>query len=152
MILLVVSIGVAFGVGYWSGTLNVLRDKNEGVCENLWLLGTEVVKNDVNNQWNISVTLENRGQENSTVDYVLINRRDINPKIVPADPIAENVTVSPSLPVEIKGCFFYGDYPGNRTITITIKYDTLDFSSGITIEIIFHTEAGWDYPVSIILP
>jgi len=149
IVLLAVSIAVAFSMGYWSGMLSVQKDENE-VPENLWLLSNQAIRDDANNQWNISVTLENLGRANSTVVLVLINGKDPNPKIVPPA-FGKNVTVF-SLPLVIKGVFHYADRPGNGTIIITIKYGTLDFSAGTKLEIRFHTSAGCDYPVSVILP
>jgi len=149
IILLTVFIGVAFSIGYWSGTLNVQVNENEESFENLWLVSTEAIRDNVNNQWNISVTLENLGRVNSTVVNVLINGKDPNPNIVPPA-FGKNVTVSP-LPISIKGVSSYADRPANATVTIIIKYDTLGFSTGTKMEIIVHTSAGFDYPISVTL-
>jgi len=129
IILLAVSIGVAFSGGYWSGALNRSVSEYEyGQAENLWCLGTEIIEDDVNGQWNISVTLENLGHANSTVVLVLIDGKSPDPHMVPSA-FGNNVTVSP-LPLEIKGCFKYEDRPSNGTITVSIKYGTVGFSSG----------------------
>jgi len=149
IILLTVFMGVAFSIGYWLGTLNVQVNENEESSENLWLVGTEAIRDNVNNQWNISVTLENLGRVNSTVVNVLINGKDPNLNIVPPA-FGKNVTVSP-LPISIRWVSSYADRPANGTVTITIKYDTLDFSTGTKMEIIVHTSAGFDYPISVTL-
>ncbi len=151
--LLAVSVGVAFSVNYWLGILGGYGSASGieyGQPENLWWLGTEIVKDDVNSQWNISVTLENMGRANSTVVLVLIDGKSPNPNIVPPA-FGNNVTVSP-LPLELKGCFKYEDRPGVGTITVSIKYGTADFSSGTKIELTFHTNNGWNYPLWISLP
>ena len=151
LVLIVVSLGVGLSIGYWSGTLRV-PEEDEYVSQDIWWLGTDVIKDDVKGQWNISTTLENRGVDNSTVGMVILDGVD-------TDDFGENVTVS-QLPIYIKGSPAYGETPTNGTITTTIKYGTtlirtyrtLNFTSGSTIEIKFHTSAGVDYPLSVTLP
>ena len=155
LILIVTSLGIGLGIGYWSGTLQAPED-DEYVRQDIWWLGTEIVKDDVNGQWNISTTLENRGCDNATVVLINLNReasitgQDTDLNIFPSA-IEGNVTVSP-LPMPINGVFSYGEIPPNGTITLTMKYDTLGYTSGTTIEVIYHTSAGVDYPLFVTLP
>ena len=151
LILIVVSLGVGLSIGYWSGTLRV-PEEDDYVRENLWWLSTEVVRDDIHGQWNISTILENRGGDNSTVGMVILDGAATRS-------FGENVTVSP-LPLLIEGAFNYCVTPPNGTITTTVKYGTtyamkyrtLNFTSGTTIEIKYHTNAGLDYPLSVTLP
>ena len=159
----IVSIGLAFGSGYWLGVLSVpsmsmeILDINEG----LWCARTDVVKDDANSQWNISATLENMGRDNTTVTMVLLNRHTIpdDKWSRRASVFGDNVTVS-SLPLTIEGLTtdFSIDLPYGHTtvcsgvITVTVKYGTLDFVSGSTAEMMFHTESGLSYRIMIILP
>ena len=162
-ILFVVSGGVAFGSGYWLGALSVPSEYIEilDIREGLWCARTDVIKDDANSQWNISATLENMGLENTTVAMVLLNGHEIYENRLNRSPsvFGDNVTVS-SLPLTIKGLSIdrtidrpYGHtalYSG--TITVTLKYDTPDFVSGSTVEILFHTESGLSYRISVTLP
>ena len=144
-ILFVASVGVALGSGYWLGALSVPQD--DYVKENLWLLDNEVTKDDTNGQWIVTTTLENRGLDNTTIVNVYIDEKNIAENL-----LRENVTISPDLPILIKGVMHYSDKAGKETITATIRYGTLNLESGITIEMRFHTNAGMDYPISVTLP
>ena len=75
LVLIVVSLGVGLSIGYWSGTLRV-PEEDEYVSQDIWWLGTDVIKDDVKGQWNISTTLENRGVDNSTVGMVILDGVD----------------------------------------------------------------------------
>ena len=155
-ILFVASVGVALGSGYWLGALSVPQEHYEilEVEEHLWCEHTSVVRDDINNQWNMSFVLDNLGWENLTVAMVLLNRHHIcgtrfNPSV-----FGDNATVMPRPPLTFKGPS--GTYEkvnlDTKTITVTLKYGTLDFVSGSTAEIYFHTESGMDYLISVTLP
>jgi len=151
IVVLATSLSIAFGAGYWSGMLNASKDNyGHNQLENLWWLGTDIVRDDIHGQWNISITLMNLGHSSSTVVNVLIDGRDPNPDIVPPA-FGGNVTVSP-LPMPIKGILHYEDRPENGTINIIIKYWTEGFSAGRGIEVRLHTSAGFDYPLFVTLP
>jgi len=156
LILLAVLTGVAFCSGYWLGILSIPEEYPKYIRERLWLMGSQVVRDDENGQWNISVILQNKGQDNSTIEFLLFEGQNLFVWIPNNDPmfldVISNITVSPLPIFEIKGARHYGDNVENKTITIAIKYGTEGFTSEATIEIIFHTSAGVDYPVTVTLP
>ena len=163
VMLSIVSIGLAFGSGYWLGVLSVpsIFIETHDIREGLWCARTDVVKDDANCQWNISATLENMGRDNTTVTMVLLNRHQIPDDRWSrrASIFGDNVTVS-SLPLTIEGLTtdFSIDQPYGHTtlysgvITVTVKYGTLDFVSGSPVEIMFHTESGLSYRILVTLP
>jgi len=159
----IVSIGLAFGSGYWLGVLSVPSEYIEilDINEGLWCARTDVVKDDANCQWNISAILENKGRDNITVTMVLLEGYDIYENRLNRSPsvFGDNVTVS-SLPLTIEGLTtdFSIDRPYGHTtlysavITVTVKYGTLDFISASTVEIMLHTESGLSYRIMVTLP
>jgi len=158
VIFFIVSTGFALSSGYWIGILSVPQEYCETiyVSENLWCERIDVVRDDVNAQWNIFLVLDNLGRENLTVTMVLLNRHEIYENSLNRSPsvFGNNATVTPMPPLTFAG--LSGTYEkvnlDSKTMIVTLKYGTLGFVSGYTVEIYFHTETGMDYLISVTLP
>jgi hypothetical protein len=139
--LVMACIGISLGSGYWLGTANVPEDPY--VRENLWCVVTDVVRDDDHSQWNITATFENYGRDDSTILSVYINGK------IPTYFVSVH-----DLPLTLKG--HSGSYEqttvDSRNLLLTMKYGILDIISNSTIEIIFHSSAGQDYPMFVTLP
>jgi len=132
IIIVAVAIVMSIAVAYWvlglAGTFTRY--------EKIEIMSMYAEKSD--GGWTITANLRNTGSASATINLVLINGR----------PVSDSISVKKgneeaNIPVTLK--------PGEDcTVTITLNEPT--FTSGMSVEVTFHTAAGSDYPKVVVLP
>ena len=133
---IVMSIAVAYWVFGLAGTFTRY--------EKIEIMSMYAEKN--GSQWTITAKLRNTGSASDTINLVLINGRPAPGSYTSVK--KDNSTIN--MPVTLE--------PGEeRTVTITLNEGPdsnlgLTFTSGMSVEVTFHTAAGSDYPKVVVLP
>jgi len=139
VIIVAVGIAVAIAVALWmSGLVATLTRFEKLEITSAYALSK-------NGTWEVYVTIKNTGSADATITSVMING-------IPSDAWDKGGSSQPdpaSSPVTV-------NVGSSASFTITLnksgKIGTTTLTSGITLNIVFHTAAGKDYPTSVTLP
>ena len=137
VILLAVTIIVAFAVSYWMGSVSGQYTRYEKLeISSAYATFSITGYEGVSPGWAVRINLKNSGSADTTIDSVLVNG-----KLVSEFPNSINITTP--LPVFVP--------IGQDTfVSLQLKKDS-GFTSGTTVEIKLHSTVGQDYPRSITL-
>jgi flagellin-like protein len=140
IILVAVAIVMSIAVAYWALGLGGTFTRYEKI-EIMSMYAEKKA-----NQWIITANLRNTGSASATINLVLINGRP-----APGSYTSVKKDNNPiNMPVTLE--------PGEEyTVTITLNEGLdsnlgLTFTSGMSVEVTFHTAAGSDYPKVVVLP
>jgi len=134
IILVAIAIVMSIAVAYWALGLGGTFTRYEKI-EIMSMYATK----ESGDGWKITANLRNTGSAPATINMILINGKptnEYNPPINVDPDVSTGVTLNP------------GD---TKSFKITISLDS-GFSSGMSVEVTFHTAAGSDYPKVIVLP
>jgi flagellin-like protein len=152
IILVAVAIVMAIAVAYWALGLGGTFTRYEKI-EIMSMYATKKVS-DSSTYWTVNATLKNSGSATATISMILIAGRPI-----PDDKVQNYVQY-----YEEGGNWTNGLPPSlspGKSYKIGILLDDnlkedlggdIVFSSGMSIEVTFHTAAGSDYPKVVVLP
>jgi flagellin-like protein len=146
IILVAVAIVMAIAVAYWALGLGGTFTR----YEKIEISSMYATKED--NYWTVYAILRNTGSAAATINMILINGRAIPEDKVSAGYVQyeSDGTWSNGLPSLNPGTSY--------KIKITLDDDLarslggVTFTSGVSVEVTFHTAAGSDYPKVVILP
>jgi flagellin-like protein len=134
IILVAVAIVMSIAVAYWALGLGGTFTRYEKI-EIMSMYATK----ESGDGWKITANLRNTGSAPATINMILINGK-------PTDAYGSSISVDPDLSTGVTL-----NPGGTQLFEITISPDS-DFSSGMSVEVTFHTAAGSDYPKVIVLP
>ena len=135
IILVAVAIVMSIAVAYWALGLGSTFTR----YEKIEIMSMYAEKND--DKWTITANLRNTGSAPATINMILINGK-------PTDAYGSSISVDPDLSTGVTL-----NPGGSQSFTITIRSDArFSFSSGMSVEVTFHTAAGSDYPKVVVLP
>jgi FlaG/FlaF family flagellin (archaellin) len=131
VIIVAVAIAISIAVALWlTGIVGGFT-----TVENLQI--TYAYANKTNDEWEITLRVENKGTGTATIDEVFINGvpiRQINgANITPT--IGNGISINPG-----------------QSQSITINLPSTGFSSGQQVEVKLHTASGKEYPKMVTLP
>ncbi len=137
VILLAVTIIVAFAVSYWMGGVSGLYTRYEKIeISSAYSTFSVIGYEGTSPGWIVRINLKNSGSADATIDSILVNG-----KMVSEFPSSINITTS--LPAFI---------PTGRDTSVSLQLKQGGhFTSGTTIEIKLHSAVGQDYPRTITL-
>jgi len=151
VIIVAVAIVMSIAVAYWALGLTGTFTRYEKLE-----ITSMYAEHDVANEyWNITATLKSTGTATATINMILLNGKPLDAynKTAPTDKPLKvyNVTTPPAK--DITGALTKGIslLPGT---TVVLRIDVPDafFASGVSVEVVFHTAAGSDYPKVVVLP
>jgi len=135
IILVAVAIVMSIAVAYWALGLGSTFTRYEKIE-----IMSMYAEKEADGGWTIIANLRNTGSASATINLVLINGRPVSDNIIKVDD-------TKTIPVTLK--------PGEEckvTITLSEELDGVTFTSGMSVEVTFHTAAGSDYPKVVVLP
>jgi len=145
VILVAVGIALAVAIGLWmSGLVATFTRFEKLEVTSAYATGSGT------SGWNIYVTIKNTGSADATITSIMVNGVPIDGSTITSDPPVSS-TQSQTLPVG-----------GHIDFTLAISAtsgsatwppgSTSKLTSGVTVNIVFHSAAGKDYPTSVTLP
>ena len=148
VILVAVGIALAVAIGLWmSGLVATFTRFEKLEVTSAYATGSGT------SGWNIYVTIKNTGSADATITSIMVNGVPIDTQ---NSPIASNppVDANNQQPIPVGG---------SKDFTLTITANggsaawppgstTSKLTSGVTVNIVFHSAAGKDYPTSVTLP
>ena len=137
VILLAVTIVVAFAVSYWMGGVSGLYTRYEKLeISSAYATFSTTGYEETSPGWAVRINLKNSGSADATIDTILVNGKTVSE-------FPHSINITTPLPVFVP--------TGQDTfISLQLKKDG-GFTSGTTVEIKLHSAVGQDYPRSITL-
>ena len=158
VILVSVTIVVAVAVAYWMGGIAGIYTR----VEKIEIMDSVATRDEVNQEWSISMDLKNSGSADATVQRVRINAKSLGIDGTPdvgdtyyyqgTDGLAGGLTIlagqEESFTIKLK---YFDDDPAGDPPT-NPDYAPNNPVAGADIEVKLHTAAGMDYPDWVTLP
>ena len=149
IIIVAVAIVMAIAVAYWALGLAGTFTRFEK------LEITAMYAGHSRGYWNITVTLRSTGTATATINMILLNGKPLKDYYLPTTPPkpAKVYNVTGTTPEDITGQLASGiSLPPGTTRTYRIDVADAFFAPGVSVEVVFHTAAGSDYPKVVVLP
>lgn len=127
IILVMLAITLAFIVAYWLISTQSMTTH----VELLELINKKI--NEEETYYTFTIIVENRGTIETTIDHIMINR---------SPPEKYDAIIHPFIP-KLK--------PGEKT-TVTIQIPKSYFNHGQSVEFLFITARGFEFPILIYIP
>ena len=151
IIIVAVAIVMSIAVAYWALGLTGTFTR----FEKLEITSMYADRDTAKGYWNITVTLRSTGTATPTINMILLNGKPITAYNLTANPTKiYNITTPPPTPRDITRDLLTRGISLPPGTTRTYRIDVADafFVSGVSVEVVFHTAAGSDYPKVVVLP
>ena len=149
IIIVAIAIVMSIAVAYWALGLTGTFTR----FEKLEITAMYAARDTSEKYWNITVTLRSTGTATATINMILLNGKPLDAYNSTTSPVkVYDVTTSP--PKDITADLLTRGIilePGAKT---TLRIDVPDkfFDSGVSVEVVFVTAAGSNYPKVVVLP
>jgi len=151
IIIVAVAIVMSIAVAYWALGLTGTFTR----FEKLEITSMYAAHDMGKRYWNITVTLRSTGTATATINMILLNGKPLKDYYLPTTPPkpAKVYNVTGTTPEDITGQLASGiSLPPGTTRTYRIDVADAFFAPGVSVEVVFHTAAGSDYPKVVVLP
>jgi len=145
IIIVAVAIVMAIAVAYWALGLAGTFTRFEK------LEITAMYAGHSRGYWNITASLRSTGTATPTINLILLNGKPLNTYVADGkSPKVYNVTGTEQ---DITDQLAEGiSLPPGTTVMLRIDVPKERFAPGVSVEVVFHTAAGSDYPKVVVLP
>ena len=144
VILVAVGIALAVAIGLWMSGLVATFTR----FEKLEVTSAYAVSSD--DCWEVHATIKNTGSADATITSIMVNGVPIQAPITSDPPVSS--TQSQTLPVGSSQDFTLTISATGGSAAWPPGSTTSKLTSGVTVNIVFHSAAGKDYPTSVTLP